>query len=281
MYDFFTKNFDNYVIENSKEFLIHLIPGDKLIDQFNWYGEQRAEAFNIFTMNSSKNDLEERDIFYTHMIIWDKESSQLIGGQRFLFNPKGSLKNKDFSYLEEYHKGTYEKLKNESFCEIGRTFIMPRFQHKNFLRELIRGFVRVPEQLKMSIGIGLISFNNKVLNNKSVNTFLKYLENTKAYTLELPAGKYNFKEDLANLSISIQYSFKYQNLNKIEQAIQEIDSNFKLPPVLKPYIKFCGLKYEGYSIAEDYNGIVQLLFSGNYNEIENNPMKKFKPFVIR
>ena len=280
MFDFFIKNFGSYVIENSREFLIHLIPGEKLVGQLDWYGEQRAEAFNILKINPLKNDIEERDIFYDHMIIWDKEKSQLVGGQRFLFNSKGSLENKDFSYLEEYHKGTYVKLKNESFCEIGRTFIMPRFQHKTILKELIRGFVKIPEQKKMTIGIGLISFNNKFLNNKCVYTFLKYLENTKKSTLEFAEGKYNFNEDLANFHIGLNYDFNYQNLNKIEHEIKKIDSNFKLPPVLKPYIKFCGLKYEGYSIAKEYNGIVQLLFSGKYADIKNYPMKKFKTFEI-
>ena len=78
------------------------------------------------------------------MIIWDKANFELVGGQRFLFNQKGSFENKAYSYLEEYHQGTYEKLKNFSFCEIGRTFIMPKFQHKKVLKELIRGFVRYP-----------------------------------------------------------------------------------------------------------------------------------------
>jgi len=280
MYDFFYKNFGDYIIENSNRHIIYLIPGKILESKFDWYGEKRAEAFNSLKSKSFASDIEKRDIFYNHMIIWDKENLELVGGQRFLFNQKGSTLNKDHSYLEEYHKGTYEILKNESFCEIGRTFIMPRFQHKTILRELIRGFVRIPESKKMNIGIGLISFNNKVLNNKSVNAFLKYLENTKTNILDFPEGKYNFNRDLANFSIGFNHSFEYQNLNKIEIEIQKLDSNFKLPPVLKPYIKFCGLKYEGYSIAEDYNGIVQLLFSGRYSEIENYPMKKLKAYEI-
>ena len=278
MYDFFYKNFGDYIIENSNRHIIYLIPGKILESKFDWYGEKRAEAFNSLKSKSFTSDIEKRDIFYTHMIIWDKENLELVAGQRFLFNQKGSIKNKDHSYLEEYHKGTYKALNNESFCEIGRTFIMPRFQHKTVLRELIRGFVRIPESKKMNIGIGLISFNNKIFNNKSTNVFLKYLENTKENILNFPEGKYNYNKHLENLSLGFNYSFEYQNLNKIEKEIKTLDSNFKLPPVLKPYIKFCGLKYEGYSIAEDYNGIVQLLFSGRYAEIENYPMKKLKPY---
>ena len=47
MYEFFTKNFESYIIENSKEHLIYLIPGEKLACQFDWYGQQRGEAFNM------------------------------------------------------------------------------------------------------------------------------------------------------------------------------------------------------------------------------------------
>ena len=278
MYDFFTKNFGNYIIEDSKEHLIYLITGDKLSNQFDWYGEQRAAAFNVLKTNPLKNDIEERDLFYTHMIIWDKETNELAGGQRFLFNQKGSSKNKDQSYVEEYHIGTYEQLKNLSFCEIGRTFVMPKFQNKTVLRELIRGFVRIPESRRMDLGIGLISFNDKFLNNNSVKAFLKFLENTKTNNLKLPEGKYNYNDQLEEFTIEFNYGFEYKNLNKIEKEIKKLDSNFKLPTVLKPYIKFCGLKYETYSIARDYNGIIQILLSGRYNEIEKYPMKKFKNF---
>ena len=58
------------------------------------------------------------------MIIWNKETNELAGGQRFLFNQKGFSKYKDHSYTEEYHRGTYEQLKDLSFCEIGRTFVI-------------------------------------------------------------------------------------------------------------------------------------------------------------
>ena len=57
------------------------------------------------------------------MVIWDKEKMQLAGGKDFS-DEKGSVNNKEYSYLESYHPGT-EKLKNENFCEIGRTFVMP------------------------------------------------------------------------------------------------------------------------------------------------------------
>ena len=273
----FTRRFSNYLIESKEKFLIYLIPGEIIKEHLDWYGKKRAEAFNQYKLNL-KNDIEERDLYYTHMIIFDKKTMEIAGGQRFLFNKNFLIKNKNHSYLEQYHPGTYQKLINKSFCEIGRTFVMPKFKNTKILRELIRGFVKIPESKNIEIGLGLISFNNKKLNKISTFSFIDYLEKSKQISLNLPKGKYAFDIDLSDEITKIKYLFEYKNLNIIEKEIQKVDNNFRLPPVLRPYIKFCGLKYEGFSIAKDYNGIVQLLFSGEYKNISHYPMKIFAPY---
>ena len=273
----FTRRFSNYLIESKEEFLIYLIPGEIIKEHLDWYGKKRAEAFNQYKLNL-KNDIEERDLYYTHMIIFDKKTMEMAGGQRFLFNKNFLIKNKNHSYLEQYHPGTYQKLINKSFCEIGRTFVMPKFKNTKILRELIRGFVKIPESKNIEIGLGLISFNNKKLNKISTFSFIDYLEKSKQISLNLPKGKYAFDIDLTDEITKINYLFDYKKLNSIEKEIQKVDNNFRLPAVLRPYIKLCGLKYEGYSIAKDYNGIVQLLFSGEYKNINHYPMKIFAPY---
>ena len=267
MYDFFTKNFHNYILENSKKYLIYLIPGEKLANKFDWYGEQRAEAFNIFKTNKFKNDIEERDFFFLHMMIWDKEKMQLAGGQRFLLSKKGCTNNKEYSYLESYHPGTFEILKNQNFCEIGRTFVMPNFQNRQILKELIRGFVRVPESKNMNIGIGLISFNHKLLNKDCINAFLKILELSKKKPLNLPNGKYLYEHHMDYKFNNEKLSLEAKNIKFIEKELKKIDNNFQMPQVLKPYLRYCEVSYENYSLAKDYNGIIQLLFSGRSENI--------------
>ena len=104
MYEIFYKNFGDYLIENSSDYLIYLIPGEKLEPKFGWYGEKRAEAFNALNEKSFTSDIEERDTFYTHMMIWDKENMELVGGQRFLFNKKALLKKKIIHILKNTMK---------------------------------------------------------------------------------------------------------------------------------------------------------------------------------
>ncbi len=284
MYDFFIENFGNYIIENSKKNVIYFIPGEKLFNKFDWYGEQRAEAFKKFKTNKLKNDIEERDFFYSHMIIWDKEKKELAGGQRFLLIKKGYLKNKEHSYLESYHPGTFEKMKNQNFCEIGRTFVMPNFQNRQILKELIRGFVRIPESKNMNnfIGIGLISFNHRFINKNCINAFLKILETSKKSSLELPNGKYIYEHQIdykIDYKIDSEKStLEANNIKFIEKELKKIDSNFQMPQVLKPYLRYCGVSYENYSLAKDYNGILQLLFSGRSENISEKQWRYLEKY---
>ena len=53
-----------------------------------------------------------------------------------------------------------------------------------------------------------------------------------------------------------------------------------MPQVLKPYIDYCGVSYENYSIAKEYNGIIQLLFSGRSQNISENQRKFLEDYDI-
>ncbi len=280
MYSYFCKNYSDYIIENSKKYLIFLIPGEKLKDDFDWYGMKRAEAFNKLNSKNLESDIENRDLFYSHMIIWYKLEEQLAGGQRFLFSKKGCTKDMEKSYLEYYHPGTFEKMKNEDFCEIGRTFVMPNYQNKQILKELIRGFVRIPESKGINIGIGLISFNHKYLNKDCVNAFLEILKLSNKKPLNLPNGKYLYEHHMDYKINSKEFTLEVDKIKFIEKELKKLDNNFQMPQVLKPYLRYCSVAYEDYSVAKDYNGIIQLLFSGISKNIEEKQRKYLAKYNI-
>lgn len=273
MYSYFSKNYSDYIIENSKKYLIFLIPGEKLKGDLDWYGMKRAEAFNKLNSKNLESDIENRDLFFSHMIIWHKLEEELAGGQRFLFSKKGCTKNMENSYLEYYHSGTFEKMKNEDFCEIGRTFVMPNYQNKEILKELIRGFVRIPESKGINTGIGLISFNHKYLNKDCINAFLKILKLSNKKPLNLPIGKYLYEHHIDYKINSKEFSLEANKIKFIEKELKKLDNNFQMPQVLKPYLRYCSVSYEDYSIAKEYNGIIQLLFSGVSKNITEKQRK--------
>ena len=130
--------FSDYLIEKSSLCDTYLVPGIILDKVLGWYGKERLKAFKaISKFSPSLTDLDCRDEYYEHMILWDPIKLKLIGGQRFKFN----INNYDGknSYLENYHSGLYIHLKKKNlpFAEIGRTFIMPDYQNKKDLYNLL------------------------------------------------------------------------------------------------------------------------------------------------
>ena len=150
---------------------------------------------------------------------------------------------------------------------------MPDYQNKQILKELIRGFVVIPESHGMNIGIGLISFNHKSLNKDCINYFLKILELSNKNPLNLPNGKYLYQQKIDTKISHNKFSLEANQIKFIEKELKKLDKNFQMPQVLKPYLRYCSVSYENYSIAQEYNGIMQLLFSGKSEKITENQRK--------
>lgn len=274
-------SFSDYLIEESLTCKTYLIPGEKLQKILDWFGKERLKAFkDISRFSPLHTDLDGRDEYYEHMILWDPLKLKLIGGQRFRFNIENW--NGKNSYLEHYHPGLYEHLKSKClpFAEIGRTFIMPDYQNNKELwfKHLIRGFVRIPESKGINLALGLISFNHLELKKNTPKLFINCLENSffRGF-LDVP-----FKNllDINELDYEIK-KLKWDrfHLSDLEKKIIEIDPLFNLPEVLKPYRAFCSVEYEGYSLAEDYNKIYQLLFSGQSKNIGKRQRMRLKPYL--
>ena len=157
---------------------------------------------------------------------------------------------------------------------------MPNFQNRQVLKELIRGFVRIPESKNMKnfIGIGLISFDHRFINKNCINAFLKILELSNPQPLKLPNGKYLYEDKIDYKINSEKFTLEANNIKFIEKELKKIDNNFHIPEVIKPYLRYCGVSYENYSLAKDYNGILQLLFSGrseNLSEKQRRYLEKY------
>ena len=54
----------------------------------------------------------------------------------------------------------------------------------------------------------------------------------------MPKGKFEYKRKEKVNEFS-KYQFNYLNLSKLENELKMIDSNFKLPVVIRPYLKYC------------------------------------------
>ena len=176
--------------------------------------------------------------------------------------------------MEQSNPGLHERLvcKNRNFVEVGRTFVTENYRNRLWLKELIRGFVRIPELIGINFVYGLVSFNHLIYNENTTSYFINALE------------KYTSVGDLeiikSRISSSNLFNTDFLDFKELEKSIQLKDSNFKIPTVLYMYKLYCNVKYEGYSIANNYNKIMQLLFSGAVDSINKKYCSSLKSYKI-
>ena len=211
------------------------------------------------------------------MLLWDPNANHLIGAQRFQFVNETNKPGPDESYLEYCYPGLVERMlaNSKAYVEVGRTFLMPSYQGKLWLKELIRGFARIPEQRGFQHILGMVSFNHLELNQPVIDSFLTAL-NECQFRGSLPIPEPRHAYLTGKLSKPIEWNqFGVLNLNT---QLKRIDQGFDLPPVLSPYRTLCSVKYEGVSIAATYNKILQLLFSGRTDLLTTRQRKWLTPY---
>ena len=264
-----------------------LIPPERIIPLLPWLGEQRSEAFSALSPNyQSELELDGRDPFYWHFLIWNAAENSLIGGQRLLFvgdqgYPFDGL-SAEQSYLEHCYPGLASVMGSHriSYCEIGRTFVLPQYQRQKWLGELIRAFVCLPEARGISHAFGMISFNQFACSARCTAEFLAFVQRnlrTGCLDLQLPSPRFPVEVTQADSS---ETADEIDSLAALEQHLKSIDQRFQLPKVLSPYLKLCSIRYEGASVARSYNEILQLLFSGSSQQISPAQRRFLKPYAL-
>ncbi|MBK17118.1 MAG: hypothetical protein CMK49_03775 [Prochlorococcus sp. SP3034] len=269
-------NYDQYLIEERADLLTFLIPGNDIGEILPYLDYERTKVFSKLTKSAPQNsDLDGFDIFYNHMLLVNPFNGDLIGAQRLRFNHINDNYRYENSYLEHCNPGIHDKLVslNRDYAEIGRTFITDNYQNRLWLKELIRGFIRFPEALGINYAYGMVSFDHLLYRPEVTSSFIYNLENSSFIgDLMIPSyGKYP-KIKLLN--------WDFSNLKILEEELSFLDPEFKIPTVLYLYRLYCNVKYEGFTIAEDYNKILQLLFSGSLSYLRQDYCSMLKSYKI-
>ena len=269
------QNFIKYLVEERSNLYTFLIPGCDIGEILPYLDYERTKVFSKLSVYAPLgSDLDGLDKYYYHMLLIDPSSNDLIGAQRLRFNFLNRKIFSDQSYLEQSNPGFHEKLvsKNRNFVEVGRTFVTEKYKNRTWLKELIRGFVRIPASIGINFVYGLVSFNHLLYNQNTISYFINSLE------------KYTLLGDLGLVKSSVLSSSLLNtdilDLKELEKLIQLKDSNFRIPTVLYMYSLYCNVKYEGYSIADNYNKIMQLLFSGSVDSINEKYCSSLKSYGI-
>ncbi len=207
-------------------------------------GRLREITFREVDEGSNKpRDIDEFDLYYEQLIIWDKEAGQLVGGYRigrgdFIYRSYG-VKGFYISSLFKFSKPFYPILQQSA--ELGRAYIIPEYQRKRLpLFLLWRGilvFLLQNPQFKYLIGPLSISKMYSDISKQLIIEFIKkhYFHPELAQHVK-PRKAYKVKIKDIDTDILIE-NFEGE-IQKLDNFIEDIEPfQLRIPVLMKKYIK--------------------------------------------
>ncbi|MCS6967886.1 MAG: lysophospholipid acyltransferase family protein [Cytophagales bacterium] len=223
-------------------------------------------------------DIDEYDVHYHHLFIWDKEAQRIVGAYRMgkgkELYAKFKIKGFYLSTLFKIDKKFAPILKKS--IEMGRSFIVKDYQRKHLsLMLLWKGVLlilrRFPEYRYL---IGPVSISN-TFSHLSKELVVQVIKN-KYFDYELakyvkPRRKFEpkFKDGSDALLLP-----KYQDIKELDLLISSIEtSHSKLPVLLKKYILQLNAKIIGFNIDPKFNNALDGFIIMDFEKVPEEVIK--------
>jgi putative hemolysin len=250
---------DNYFLFQSKNYKVFCAPSVEIPNILIEIGRLREITFRKIGEGTNRSsDIDEFDLYYHQLVIWDEEASKIVGAYRV---GKGKDIFASYGIRGFYIQSLFRISKplfpiiNESI-ELGRSFIVEEYQRKPlslFLlwKGILYFLLKHPEYRYL---IGPVSISNEfskfsksllvefVKKNFYNNEFARYIRPRKEFVVE---------ED-TNLDTEIFLENTNDDLNRLDKVIQDIEPKYSMPVLLKKYIKL-NAKIIGFNIDPKFN----------------------------
>jgi putative hemolysin len=207
-------------------------------------GRLREVTFREVGEGTNKSyDLDEFDLYYHHLFIWDRVNKKIVGAYRI---GKGNNIYRKFR-KKGFYINTLFKIKNgfvpylKKSLELGRSFIVKEYQQKPFslflLWKGILTYLRRNTYYKYLIGPVSISNSYSETSKALMVEFLRqhYFDRKLSKFIE---PRKAFEYDSGKVDMDVLLKTRKKDLKSLDELISEIEpAGFKVPVLLKKYIK--------------------------------------------
>lgn len=203
-------------------------------------------------------DLDEYDLYYLHLFLWDKEAKKIAGAYRI------GLGNAIF---EEYGKNGFYlaslfRIKDEfniylrSAIELGRSFVLGEYQRKRLplylLWKGIHTLIENSDELRYVIGPVSISNHYSKLSKRFMVAFIKKFYFDEELAKHIKPRK-RFRSKITDGHLSDLLEDMPNDLKKVDKVIADMEpAHFRLPVLLKKYIRQ-NARIVGFNIDPKFN----------------------------
>jgi len=234
---------ENYLVWTEKNYEVFVCPTPAIPNIIREIGRLREITFREVGEGTNKSiDLDEYDIYYHHLFIWDNETKLIVGAYRIglgdeIFYSRGK---KGFYTAEVFKiKGQFIPVLKNSL-ELGRSFIRIEYQGKALpLFLLWKGILKyLIDNPRYRYLIGPVSISNtfsKFSKSLIVDYITKHHFDHEMAQFVRPRKK--FKIDFSKIDTDLLMSGTDDSLKGLDSIISEVETrNMKVPVLLRQYI---------------------------------------------
>ena len=268
-----TKMDDEYFLFSNGSFSVYCAPFTSIPNIIREIGRLREITFREVGEGTNKSvDLDQFDIYYHHLIIWDNINRRLVGAYRIgkgrdiidQYGKKGFYTNSLFRI-----KKGFSQVLEESF-ELGRSFIIKEYQrHPMTLFMLWKGilwYLMKNPDYKYLIGPVSISNNFSKRSKSLIVQFMKENFFDSSFSIYVnPRKKFKISSKLRNKNKSILENVE-DNIRTLDLYISEIQPSLSIPVLMKKYLQMNG-KIIGFNIDPEFNDCLDCLMIVNIADI--------------
>ena len=207
-------------------------------------GRLREITFRSVGEGTNKSiDLDEYDLYYDHLILWDRKAEKIAGAYRIGNGPEivSRYGSKGLYTSSLFRMSTKMKPILRQSVELGRSFITTEYQkHRLSLFLLWKGilfYLIANPRFRYIIGPVSISNSYQEVSKELIIQFIKrnYFDHELAKFVE---PKNAFRPKVKNIDTSVLLDASSSDMKKMDKIISDIEpTSFTMPVLLKKYLQ--------------------------------------------
>ncbi len=248
-----------FLLFKLKNYAVYCVPTKRIPNILLEIGRLREITFRQVGEGTNRSiDLDEFDLYYNQMFIWDEETEMIAGAYRI---GKGADIIHQYGVRGFYIQSLF-RIKDDmqdmlrQTMELGRSFVVKEYQRKPMplflLWKGILYFTLKNPEYRYLMGPVSVSDDYSTSSKEMIIKFIMtHHFDWKLAKSITPRNSYKFKTEDQNLSVVMQTMDN--DINSLDKLIGDVDeSNSGLPVLLKKYIKL-NAKIIGFNVDPKFN----------------------------
>ncbi len=235
---------EDYLYFSKAEYEAYVVPSKLIPCTLQEIGRLRELTFRAAGEGTGYDrDLDQYDLYYDQLFIWDKQERRIVGGyrlgngQKIMFNYgfHGFYSNSLFKF-----KRPFERILGQA-VELGRSFIVPDYQRKPlplFIQwQCILMYLKKDQNIRYLIGPVSITNDYAAISKILMVDFLQRFYTDKDHHHLIEPRK-PFAVDLTQINVELLSLATKGNMQRLSALIEGIEpKHMGVPVLLRQYIK--------------------------------------------